>query len=179
MNHLFDQLPSPKPQPCDLEEHRIDPAGLSFAEYRERCLWGAPDAHGSRACLDRKALKEPFDYSVREQPNSFENGEDPHYGTWDKMLEAGRSYLVGNHVSWRQFLRTHTSALTEWQRMAYHWCLAHPTLRLVFEARLRSRIYHIMKHGEFVEIGLPYHDYGGEKHWVSRDGKTRVLVNVD
>jgi len=63
--------------------------------------------------------------------------------------------------------------------MAYRWCLGHPTLCLVFESRLQSRIYHIMKHGEYVEIGLPFHDYGGEKHWITRDGKTRVLVNVD
>jgi hypothetical protein len=44
------------------------------------------------------------------------------------------------------------------------------------EARL---IYHIAKRGEFVEFGLPHHCHGGEKYWVSRNGKTKVLINVD
>jgi hypothetical protein len=40
-------------------------------------------------------------------------------------------------------------------------------------------IYHIAKRGEYVEIGLPHHCHGGEKYWVSRNGKTKVLINVD
>jgi hypothetical protein len=40
-------------------------------------------------------------------------------------------------------------------------------------------IYHIAKRGEYVEIGLPHHRHGGEKYWVSRNGKTKVLINVD
>jgi hypothetical protein len=179
MNGLFDYLPSPEPQRSTLEGCRIDPAGLSFSEYRDRCLWGPPEEHGRQSCLDRKTAMEPFDYIVTQRDNYFKNGEDPHYGTWDKALEAGRSYLVGNAVPWSQFLRTHASALTGWQRMAYRWCLANPSLQLVCKATLRSRIYHVMKRGDYVEIGLPFHDYGGEKHWISRDGKTKVLVNVD
>jgi hypothetical protein len=30
-----------------------------------------------------------------------------------------------------------------------------------------------------VEFGLPHHCHGGEKYWVSRNGKTKVLINVD
>jgi len=40
-------------------------------------------------------------------------------------------------------------------------------------------IYHIAKRGEYVEFGLPHHCHGGEKYRVSRNGKTRVLINVD
>jgi hypothetical protein len=40
-------------------------------------------------------------------------------------------------------------------------------------------IYHIAKRGEYVEFGLPHYSHGGEKYWVSRRGKTKVLINVD
>jgi hypothetical protein len=40
-------------------------------------------------------------------------------------------------------------------------------------------IYHIAKRGEYVEFGLPHHCHGGEKYWVSRNGKTKVLIKVD
>ncbi len=179
MNRLFEDLPLPEPQLPETEGRRIDPAGLSFSEYRDRCLWGLPDANGVRGCLDMTAVMEPFDYIVRQRDNQFKDGEDPSYGDWDKAIDGGRSYLVGSAVSIRQFLRTHTSALTEWQRMAYRWCLANSSLSLVFEARRQRRIYQVMKRSDYVEIGLPHQEYGGEKHWISRDGKTKVLVNVD
>ena len=157
----------------------VNPAGLSFAEYRDRCLLGPPDSTGSRSCLDTKAALEPFPYTVRQKGNEYADGEDPVCGAWDKALESGRSYLVGSAASMRQFLRTHTSALTAWQRMAYRWCLANPSLSLVFEARHQRRIYEILKRGEYVQIGLPHQEHGGERHWISRDGRTKVLVNVD
>jgi len=176
VNLLFEEplLPEPRRPEAKGRPH-IDPAGLSFDEYRDRCLWGPPDTGGVRQCLNAK----PFRYIVRQENNHFKDGEDPHYGTWDKALECGRSYLVGDAVSMPQFLRVHSLALTDWQQMAYRWCLANPSRCLVLEARHQSRIYRVMKRGEYVVISLPYQDYGGEKDWVCRDGKTKVLVNVD
>jgi hypothetical protein len=48
-----------------------------------------------------------------------------------------------------------------------------------FSHRRNRLIYHIAKRGEYVEFGLPHYSHGGEKYWVSRRGKTKVLINVD
>ncbi len=78
-----------------------------------------------------------------------------------------------------EFQRGYTSSLNEWQRLAYEWCVAHP-LRMLVLASTKSRlIYHIAKRSEYVEFGRPHHCHGGEKYWVSRNGETRALINVD
>lgn len=179
MCNLFAEPLLPVQKRDEREPSSIDPAGLLFVEYRDRCLWGPPDSTGFRRCLNARAAMEPFPDSVRQKANEFVNGEDPEYGAWERTLESGRSYLVGNTVSMRQFLRTHSSPLTGWQRMAYAWCLANPSLCLVLETRRQRRIYQVLKRGTYVEIGLPHQEYGGERHWISRDGITKVLVNVD
>ena len=33
--------------------------------------------------------------------------------------------------------------------------------------------------GEYCVISLPHHDAGGERSWITRDGKSKTLVNVD
>jgi len=76
-----------------------------------------------------------------------------------------------------EFLRVHTSSLNEWQRMAYEWCVANPSRMLVLTSMKLRLIYHIAKRGEYIEFGLPHHCHGGEKYWVSRNGKTKVLIN--
>lgn len=57
--------------------------------------------------------------------------------------------------------------------------IANPSRMLVLTSTTSHLIYHICKRGEYVEIGLPHHSHGGEKYWVSRTGKTKVLINVD
>jgi hypothetical protein len=79
----------------------------------------------------------------------------------------------------REFQRVNTSSLNEWQRLAYEWSMANPSRMLVLSSTKPRLIYHIAKRGEYVEFGLPHHCHGGEKYWVSRNGKTKVLINVD
>ena len=160
-------------------ECHANPAGLPFLEYMERCIWGPPHPDGCRNCIDRKLLCDEFWYGISQKENEYRNGEDLTYGSWDVAVESGRSYLVGSSLSLKEFIRKHSSALTRWQRMAYAWCIANPDQCLVLNSRPLRRIYEIKKRGEYVEIGLPHHEHGGEKHWISRDGKTKTLVNVD
>lgn len=46
---------------------------------------------------------------------------------------------------------------------------------------LDSREYSWCIHwrGEYCLFGLPHHDAGGERHWISNDAKTKILINVD
>ncbi|HEY0943932.1 MAG TPA: hypothetical protein VGD81_01650 [Opitutaceae bacterium] len=118
-------------------------------------------------------------YQVDVSPNEYarpDRMDDP-FRKWDNILESGRSYLVGEQVPMESFIRTHRTSLRPWQKVAVAFCRSNPDQALHIEnARLcwvfRSR-------GEFVELGLPYHDSGGEKYWVSRDGVTRILIDVD
>ncbi len=103
-----------------------DPSRLRFEDYRDRCLWGAPNAHGIRSCLDRGLAGEPFRYVVRQKENHYVNGLDPKFGSWDKALESGRSYLAGSSMPMTEFVRRHSSRLIGWQRLAYYWCIANP-----------------------------------------------------
>jgi hypothetical protein len=75
--------------------------------------------------------------------------------------------------------RSFSGSIGRRQRMAYEWCVANPSRMLVLSSTKPRLIYHIAKRGEYVEFGLPDHCHGGEKYWVSRNGKTRVLINVD
>lgn len=179
MNTLFPNLPFVEVQQPAGEAWPGSPAGISFSEYRNRLIWGPPDAQGKRDCIDRKLLREPFPYTIREKDNEYRGGEDPEYGRWAQALESGRSYLVGDDVPMSEFLRRHTSALTTWQRQAYLWCLANPLRCLVLRSTAPRREYEVRKRGDYVEIGLPHQDWGGERHWITRDGKRKVLVNVD
>ena len=162
-----------------VQEWTTDPAHLPFSDYRDRAIWGPPGEKGSRECINFQLMRQLFSYIVIQQENEYRNGEDLHYGDWNSALEAGRNYLVGRDVSLTEFVRTHRSSLNDWQRLAYQWCLANPSQALVLRARNGRLIYEIKKRGDYVEIGLPHHDHGGEKHWISRDGRTKVLINVD
>jgi hypothetical protein len=97
-------------------------------------------------------LRRPFPYSVEQRINPYPNGVDADYGTWEKALDVGRSYLVGATVPMAEFMRAHTSSLNEWQRLAYEWCMAHPSRMLVLTSTKPRLIYHIAKRGEYVEF---------------------------
>lgn len=103
---------------------------------------------------------------------------DDEYGTWDACLDAGRSYLVGDKVPMKDFLKNHTSSITAaWMKLAVRLAMADNDVSI--RVRNNRMDYKIYRRGEYVEIGLPHHDYGGERHWITRDCKRRVLVNVD
>lgn len=99
------------------------------------------------------------------------------YGTWDKAIEAGKSYMVGSDVPTPEFLRKSRSSLTGWMKMAYRWVLMNPDHKLNVSGKRLE--YCVSKRGEYVDIALPHHDKGGEKNWITRDGRTKILVNVD
>jgi hypothetical protein len=89
----------------------MDPAELDFSEFRNRHIWGPPNSSGSRPCINMALLRKPFPYSVEQRVNPYPNGEDADYGTWEKALDVGRSYLVGATVPTAEFLRVRTSSL--------------------------------------------------------------------
>jgi len=99
------------------------------------------------------------------------------WDTWQAILEAGRSYLVGSDVPMETFIRTHKSPLVGWMPAAFRWCSVNPLYRLKFSTP--GRDWYVYKRGEYVTFELPHHDAGGEKAWVSCDGKSRILINVD
>lgn len=74
------------------------------------------------------------------------------YGTWEKALDVGRSYLVGGTMPMPEFLRVDTSSLNEWQHLAYMWCVANASRMLVLTSTKPRLIYHIAKRGEDFHI---------------------------
>ncbi|CAG0943410.1 hypothetical protein ANRL1_01329 [Anaerolineae bacterium] len=97
--------------------------------------------------------------------------------TWNEVIASGKSYLVGKQVPTPVFLKSHTSPLCAWQRHAVELAKLMPDKKVVM---ISNRLeYHIYTRNDYVEIGLPHQDRGGEKHWVTRNGKSKVLVNVD
>jgi len=99
------------------------------------------------------------------------------FGKWDIMMECGRSYMADDGCSMSQYLKSHTSSLSEWQKLAYTYCKENP--KMILEVTTRTHFWRVFQHGEYVEFALPHQTKGGEKHYVSRNGKTKVLVNED
>jgi hypothetical protein len=77
------------------------------------------------------AFAEAVSVLVEQRVNTYTNGEDAEYGTWEKALDVGRSYLVSSTVPLSEFQRVYTSSLNEWQRLAFAWCVANPSRMLV------------------------------------------------
>ena len=93
----------------------MNPAELDFSEFRNHHIWGPPDSSGSRQCINIALLRKPFPYSVEQRVNPYPNGEDADYGTWERALDVGLSYLVGATVRLSEFQRVYASSLNEWQ----------------------------------------------------------------
>ena len=105
--------------------------------------------------------------------------DDP-YGEWDAAIDSGRSYLCGSEMPMADFLRTHRSRVTDWQQMAFAWAWNNPGKALSLHRQSSPRLdWVVRRRGEYVDFGLPHQDSGGEKNYVSRDGVTKILVNVD
>jgi hypothetical protein len=114
-------------------------------------------------------------YDRRNNPGFVENE------TLAKALESGRSYLVGEGMTAEQFRRRCTSSCLLWQRMACLIAHHHPDITIEVSIELPPLIYKVYWRGpEYVEIGLPHQEHGGEKHWVCPPPfKRKTLVNVD
>ena len=103
--------------------------------------------------------------------------EPDEYANWDKSIAGGKSYLVGEAIPTETFLKTHRSSCKPWQQNVFEYCKAHPheTVNL----RNQRFDYDCYWRGEYCVISLPHHDAGGERAWITRDGKSKILVNVD
>ena len=99
------------------------------------------------------------------------------FAYWSRTIEAGKSYLVGDSWSMCRFLKSYSSPLSRWQRMAYDFAIQNPKIVLHVETyRHEWRVY---LRGEYVEFRLPSQEKGGEKSYVTRTGKTKVQVDDD
>lgn len=121
-----------------------------------------------------------FVYRIHSRDENWtETRQDPKYLEWENTIAAGKSYLVGESQTMKKFLATHTSPLTDWQQLSYQWAIQNPHSTLYLDSNSPRRSYTIYQEGDHVIIALPHQDAGGEKHWASKDGKTKVLINVD
>ena len=112
-------------------------------------------------------------------PNQYVPGWQDDYADWQKTLEAGRSYMVGTEVPMEKYIRTHRSALTSWQQIAYWWVRQNPYWKLQVDTGGGAYEWEVYVRGQYVTFALPHQDHGGERHYVTRDGRTKILVNVD
>jgi hypothetical protein len=103
---------------------------------------------------------------------------DDKYNKWDKAIESGKSYLVGDSQDTKTFLHKHTSYLNGWQKLAYQWAIENPGNKLVINNNNRFE-WEVYVRGEYVTFGLPHQDMGGERHYICKNGKSKVLINVD
>lgn len=165
------------------------------AEWRAKAP-PKPEAHGLRNGLF------PMKADMRPNQNAvLHRGDQAHYATWEGAIAAGKSYLVGESVPTAEFIAKHRSPLTDWQKQAYRWCMENPYWSLlvshagkdwVISAVVRESTSPLdvllftmaaMEPPEvpigYVVFRLPHHDAGGEKSYVTRDGKTKVLVDDD
>lgn len=125
---------------------------------------------------------------VVERPIITANTEADVYRDWDTMVAAGKSYLVGQLTRMDTYLRQYTSPIKEpWMTLAYLWARQNPACHLEIDSSHRDAhgfreggsVWNIGERGDYVQIVLPVQDCGGEKHWISRDGKSRLLVGED
>ena len=145
-------------------------ATLSFEEFRQQAIFTP-----AGKIKDHALFRQKFPFLVLELPNEYANSDS----SYEQAIESGRSYLLGQGAAAKDYLRRYASAMSPWQKVAFAWCMENPKIRLVLKAEKPRVEYHIYKRGNYVEIALPYQSAGGEKHWVSRDGLRKVLVNED
>lgn len=117
--------------------------------------------------------------AVSVMPNHNAANEERRQWDWASALECGKSYLVGDSMRMKQFIESHTTRLIGWKPAVWQWCMDHPAWRLEFNMAGNYWVCAASTGGDYVTFGLPHHGRGGERHWISRDGKNMILVNVD
>lgn len=120
-------------------------------------------------------IRREFNGTVHSRANWVK--PDDQYGQWDAMLQLARSYMVGDDKPMNEYIRSHRSPLTRWQKLAYRWAQENPESLLVLESR--SHLWNVYVRGEYIEFALPHHGMGGERHYASRNGKSKILTNLD
>jgi len=106
------------------------------------------------------------------------NAQEPdEYAEWKNSIEGGKNYLVGEAISTETFLKNHRSSCKPWQQQVFEYCKTHP--QETVNLRNDRFDYDCYWRGEYCVISLPHHDAGGERSWITRDGKSKILVNVD
>lgn len=96
---------------------------------------------------------------------------------WEAEIDSGWSYLTGTDYPRERYIKEQTTALNKWQRVAFAYCMAHPQEMIQIESARRH--WQIKRRGEYISFCLPHQSFGGDRTWVSRDGKTKLLVDVD
>jgi len=102
--------------------------------------------------------------------------EQDEFWFWKRIIESGKSYMVGD-IPTSKYLRDYSSSLSKWQKAAYMWAIENSNEILVVETKTHH--WRVYQRGEYVEFALPHQEHGGERNYVTRNGKTKVLVNVD
>jgi hypothetical protein len=128
---------------------------------------------------DIERLARSYQVLVLAKPNVYgpsRDRPDP-WATWEAALADGQSYLCGSSVSREAFLRVYRRPLLDWMVPAYAWARQNPDRVLTLFSRHFS--WHVYQRGEYVSFKLPFHDSGGEKEYISRDGVSRIKVNDD
>ena len=111
---------------------------------------------------------------------SRSKGDHPFYNThtgWNESIESGKSLMVGKDVPTTQFMKGFSRPMQPWQKAAFIWAKNNPDM--ILEVESNRYAWQVYVRGEYVEFVLPHHDKGGERAYISRTGKTMVLVNVD
>jgi hypothetical protein len=103
--------------------------------------------------------------------------EPGEYAYWDKVIEEGKSYMVGERCSEREYFRKYSSSLSKWQQLAYDYAIQNP--KQILHIKTKTHDWRIFLRGEYVEFMLPYQTRGGEKSYISRTGRLKVQVNDD
>ena len=167
-----------------MSESTLDPADNMIAQFRrgEFAYWSSDnEQRWKEQAPPKPGFEERTGFSqipssyIQVLPNQYAVAD--FCSNFEKMLENGKSYMVGSQKPMEEYLKGHRSPLRSWMQAAFHWCMANKFYRIEFETP--GRYWQIAARGDCVEFGLPHQDQGGEKHWISKDGKTRILVNVD
>ena len=139
-----------------------------------------PALPASRVGLeDIERLARSYRVSVLAEPNVYgpsRDRPDP-WATWEAALADGQSYLCGSSVSRDTFLHVYRRPMVEWMVAAYAWARQNPDRVLTLTSGPFS--WRVYQRGEYVSFTLPFHDSGGEKEYISRDGVSRIKVNDD
>jgi hypothetical protein len=141
---------------------------------------GTEAAPEPRISLDDIArLARAYTVFASAEPNPYgpSAGRQDPWASWTACIESGRTYLTGTRLTTAAFERLYRRRLEPWMVRAYVWARQNPDRTLVLHGRRYA--WHVFQRGEYVSFQLPFHDSGGERDYVSRDGRTRILVNDD
>jgi len=105
-------------------------------------------------------------------PSIHPNPESGQNASFEDALEYGYQFLTGSNVLFKTYLTTYRSPLTPWMKLAFVWACQNPALMLRLE--IGRRTYEIFYRGGFVEIAI-----AGDRHWITKDGRSRYLTVME